>query len=44
MPRNDGVDRTIARNRDLSASSVAHAQAHNERDADVYSNLGIVTL
>ena len=43
MPRNDGVDRTLARNRDLSAASVAHAQAHNERDADVYSNPDIVT-
>ena len=43
MPRNDGVDRTLARNRDLSAASVAHAQAHNERDAEVYSNPDIVT-
>ena len=43
MPRNDGIDRTLARNRDLSAASVAHAQTHNERDAEVYSNPDIVT-
>ncbi|MBR7179339.1 MAG: plasmid recombination protein [Oscillospiraceae bacterium] len=43
MPRNDGVDRTLARNRDLSTASVAHAQTHNERDAEVYSNPDIVT-
>ena len=43
MPRNDGVDRTLARNRDLSAASVAHAQAHNEREKDAYSNPDIVT-
>lgn len=43
MPRNDGIDRVVARNRDLTASSVIHAQAHNEREKDAYSNPDIVT-
>ncbi len=42
MPRNDGIDRTLARNRDLSASEVGKAQAHNEREKETYSNPDIV--
>ncbi len=42
MPRNDGIDRTLARNRDLSASEVGRAQAHNEREKETYSNPDIV--
>ena len=44
MARNDGVDRTSARNRDVEPDKVADAQAHNEREkspAD-YSNQDIV--
>ncbi|MBO5258448.1 MAG: hypothetical protein J6C42_13185 [Clostridia bacterium] len=32
MARNDGVDRTSARNRDVEPDKVADAQAHNERE------------
>ena len=43
MARNDGVDRTVARNRDLKASSnIQGAEAHNERKKDSYSNPDIV--
>ena len=43
MPRNDGTNYTVARNRDLVGSDVSKAQAHNEREKDYYSNLDIVT-
>lgn len=45
MARNDGVDRTIARNRDLRAdkkSTPQSAYAHNERKKESYSNPDIV--
>ena len=42
MPRNDGIDRTLARNRDLSANDIKNAQAHNEREKETYSNPDIV--
>ncbi len=43
MARNDGVDRTVARNRDLKKSdTVENAQAHNERQKESYSNPDIV--
>ncbi len=42
MPRNDGIDRTLARNRDLSGAAVGNAQAHNEREKEIYSNPDIV--
>lgn len=43
MARNDGVDRTVARNRDLKKSSTLEsAQAHNERQKECYSNPDIV--
>ncbi len=43
MARNDGVDRTVARNRDLKKSAtIEGAQAHNERQKEVYSNPDIV--
>ena len=39
MARNDGVDRTVERNRDLKTSSnIQGAEAHNERKKDSYSN------
>lgn len=43
MARNDGVDRTVARNRDLKKSAtIEGAQAHNERKKEIYSNPDIV--
>ena len=42
MARNDGIDRTLARNRDLSADDIISAQAHNEREKDQYSNPDII--
>ncbi len=39
MARNDGVDRTVARNQDLETpADVANVQAHNEREKEIYSN------
>ena len=43
MARNDGVDRTLARNQDLETpDDVAKVQEHNEREKDRYSNVDIV--
>ena len=42
MARNDGIDRTMARNRDLYADDIESAQAHNEREKENYSNQDIV--
>ena len=42
MARNDGIDRTLARNRDLSVNDIKNAQAHNEREKEMYSNPDIV--
>ena len=43
MARNDGIDRTLARNQDLETSDdVAKVQEHNERKKDRYSNVDIV--
>jgi hypothetical protein len=43
MARNDGVNRTVARNRDLkTGSDIDGAQAHNERQKESYSNPDIV--
>ena len=43
MARNDGIDRTVARNRDLKKSdTIKGAQAHNERQKEIYSNQDIV--
>ena len=42
MARNDGIDRTLARNRDLSTNDIKNAQAHNEREKETYSNPDIV--
>ena len=43
MARNDGIDRTIARNQDLpTPDDVAKIQEHNEREKDSYSNQDIV--
>ena len=43
MARNDGIDRTVARNKDLpTPDDVAKIQEHNEREKDSYSNQDIV--
>ena len=43
MARNDGIDRTVARNRDLKKSdTIKGAQTHNERQKESYSNPDIV--
>jgi hypothetical protein len=45
MARNDGIDRTIARNQDLKTpADVAKVQEHNEREKDSYSNQDIARL
>ena len=43
MARNDGIDRTVARNQDLpTPDDVAKIQEHNEREKFSYSNQDIV--
>ena len=43
MARNDGIDRTLARNQDLETpDDVTKVQEHNEREKDSYSNQDIV--
>ena len=43
MARNDGIDRTVARNQNLETpADVAKVQEHNEREKDSYSNQDIV--
>ena len=38
MARNDGIDRTVARNQDLgNPADVAKVQEHNEREKDSYT-------
>ena len=38
----DGIDRTIARNQNLTASKITNAQPHNEREKESYTNPDIV--
>ena len=42
MARNDGVDRTVVRNRNLTERQIGDAEKHNERQKDCYSNPDIV--
>ena len=43
MARNDGIDRTVARNQDIETTDdLAKVQEHNEREKDSYSNQDIV--
>ena len=42
MARNDGVDRTCARNMDVTDNDIGDAQAHNEREKEIYSNEDII--
>ena len=43
MARNDGIDRIVARNVNLTASKIANAQRHNEREKESYTNPDIVS-
>ena len=43
MARNDGIDRTFVRNRDLKDTDIAKAQEHNEREKETYKNMDVVT-
>lgn len=42
MPRNEGKNYTVARNRDLCGKDIRNAQGHNERQNETYSNEDIV--
>jgi len=43
MARNDGIDRTVARNQDIKTpADVAKIQEHNEREKNSYSNQDVV--
>ena len=42
MARGDGVNRTSARNVNLTAKSIVNAQRHNEREKESYVNQDIV--
>ena len=42
MARHDGIDRTVARNVNLTASKITNAQRHNEREKESYTNPDIV--
>lgn len=42
MARNDGIDRCLARNVNLTASKITNAQRHNEREKESYTNPDIV--
>ncbi len=42
MARNDGIDHTVARNVNLTASQIVNAQRHNEREKESYTNQDIV--
>lgn len=42
MARSDGVDRTSARNVNLSAGQIGNVQRHNEREKESYTNPDII--
>ena len=42
MARNDGMNRTSARNANLTAAQIGNAQRHNEREKESYNNPDIV--
>lgn len=42
MARNDGIDRTSARNVNLTATKIGNAQRHNEREKESYTNPDII--
>ena len=42
MARNDGIDRTRARNVNMTAAKIGNAQRHNEREKESYTNPDII--
>ena len=42
MARNDGIDRTSARNVDVPDKDIGNTQKHNEREKDSYRNPDII--
>lgn len=42
MARNDGINRTSARNVNLTAAKIGNAQRHNEREKESYTNPDII--
>ena len=42
MARNDGIDRTSARNVNLTATKIGNTQRHNEREKESYTNPDIM--
>lgn len=42
MARNDGIDRTSARNVNLTAAKIGNAQRHNEREKESYTNPDLI--
>ena len=42
MARNDGIDRTSARNVNLTAAKIGNAQRHNEREKESYTNPDVI--
>ena len=42
MARNDGIDRTSARNVDVPDKDIDNTQKHNEREKDSYRNPDII--
>ena len=42
MARNDGIDRTSARNVNLTAAKIGNTQRHNEREKESYTNPDIM--
>ena len=42
MARSDGIDRTSARNVNLTAAKIGNAQRHNEREKESYTNPDII--
>ena len=42
MARNDGIDRTSARNVDVPDKDIGNTQKHNEREKDSYRNPDIL--
>ena len=42
MARNDGIDRTSARNVDVPDKDIGNTQKHNEREKESYVNQDII--
>ncbi|MEG1578856.1 MAG: plasmid recombination protein, partial [Oscillospiraceae bacterium] len=42
MARGDGINRTSARNVNMTAKDIGNAQRHNEREKESYTNQDII--